>query len=111
MNEREYAKKLIRQLNRAPIPPKAADRLRAARGIAVAHAMAKASPGWSRSGNVLVRFWHQHQAVGVGLLLVLLLAVAGGGWQWQQHREAERALEVQLLSDELPVELFLSESF
>lgn len=111
MNEREFARKLTRQLDRAPVSPKAAERLRAAREAAVAHASAQAVPGLVRAGNGLVRFWHRHHAASIGMLLALSLAVAGSGWQWHQAREAERALEIQLLADELPMDALLSERF
>lgn len=111
MNEREFAQKLTRQLDRAPVSPNAAERLRAAREAAVAHASAKTAPGLARAGNGLVRFWHRHQAASIGMLLALSLAVAGSGWQWHQAREAERALEIQLLADELPMDALLSERF
>ena len=113
MNEREFTQKLTRQLNGAPVSSNVAQRLRSAREAAVNIAATRSASGWSRAGNALVRFWHQHHAASIGLLLALAIAVGGAGWQWRQHqvRAADRALEVQLLSDELPVDLFLSERF
>lgn len=111
MNEREFARKLTRQLNRAPLAADTAQRLRTAREAALAHAATRSVGGINGAGGVLVRFWHQHRAAGVGMLLALLVALAGAGWQWQQMREADRALEARLLADELPVELFLNERF
>lgn len=113
MNERELAQKMTRQLNRVTISPIVAQRLRSAREAAVNRAAVRTAPGWARAGNSLVRFWNQHHAASIGLLLALAISLAGAGWQWRQHqvREADRALEVQLLTDELPVDLFLSERF
>lgn len=111
MNEREFAQKLTRQLNRAPVSDKAADRLRSAREQAVARAASQQSSALAGAGNLVVRFWQRHQVASVGLLLALTLAMAGGGWQWHQSREADRALETMLLADELPMDMFLSERF
>lgn len=113
MNEREIAKKMTRQLNRDSVSPAVAQRLRSAREAAVSRAAVRTAPGWVRAGHGLVQFWHQHHAASIGLLLALAISLAGAGWQWRQHqvREADRALEVQLLTDELPVDLFLSERF
>ncbi|MDR3413902.1 MAG: DUF3619 family protein [Formivibrio sp.] len=110
MNEREFAQRVTRTLNRATVSPKVADRLRSAREMAVAHASTQGS-GWTSNGNVLVRFWHRHHAACIGLLLVLTLSVAGSGWQWHQAREADRALEAQILADELPMDVLLSGRF
>lgn len=44
----------------------------------------------------------------MGLLLAIMVAMGGSGWQWQQSRALERALDIELLADDVPVE-FLSD--
>lgn len=111
MNEREFAKKIAREINRTPVSASAAARLRAAREAAVTHAATQAAPEWASVHNILIRFWHRHHTASIGMLLVLILALGGSGWQWQQAREADQALEAQLLADELPMDLFLTGRF
>ena len=111
MNEREFAKKITREINRTPVSASAAARLRAAREAAVAHAATQTAPEWAGIHNVLIRFWHRHHAASIGLLLILMLVLGGSGWQWQKAREADQALEAQLLADELPMDLFLTGRF
>lgn len=111
MNEREFAKKLTRRLNHAPLSAQATDRLRSAREIAVARAAARQTSALAGAGNLVVHFWQRHHTAGIGLLLALTLAIAGAGWQWHQSREADRSLEAMLLADDLPMDMFLSERF
>lgn len=111
MNEREFAKKLTRQLNTAPLSDHAADRLRSAREAAVARAVAQQTTALASAGNLVVRFWQRHHTASIGLLLAVTLAIAGAGWQWHQSREADRSIEAMLLADDVPMDMFLSERF
>lgn len=111
MKEREFARKLARELNRAPVSAKAAQRLRQAREGAVERAAAQPVNVVAGIGNLLVSFWHRHHSASIGFLLALMLALAGSGWQWHQTLQAERSLEAQLMLDELPMDLFLNGQF
>lgn len=111
MKEREFARKLTSRLDDAPLSSTAEMRLRKAREAAVNHAMAKGAVASSvvMSGNVLMRFWHGHRMACMGLLLTLLVAIAGSAWQWRQMRAAERALDIELLADDVPVDFLLND--
>lgn len=110
MKEHDFARKLASRLDRAPVSPEAAARLRKAREAAVARAVAKAEPvSATKVGHTLVFFWHEHRAACIGLLLAVLVAMAGSAWQWQRTRAVERALEIELLADDVPVEFLLSD--
>lgn len=110
MKENEFAQKLAARLDRAPISPEVELRLRRAREAAVVQARARAEPvSAMEAGSVLVHFWRGHRAACLGLLLAVLMAMAGSAWQWQRTRVAERALEIELLADDVPVEFLLSD--
>ena len=111
MNEREFAQKLTRELNRAPLSDKTSRRLRNARMAAADHAAAQPATLVTSAGSLLSSFWYRHHAASIGFLLALMLAVGGYGWQWHQASQAERSLETQLMLDELPMDLFLNEQF
>lgn len=109
MNEIKLSQKLKTALDAAPVSSRAATRLAVARAEAVARAAELAGAGQTlQQGNRLVRFWHLHtQMCSLGAILLVLM-LAGSAWQWQQHRAAERALDAELLSDELPMDYLLS---
>lgn len=110
MKEQEFARKLAWRLDRTPVPAEVGLRLRKAREAAMARAEANASPvSAMRLGNTLVHFWHEHRVSCVGLLLALLVAMGGSAWHWQQTRAAERALDAELLADEVPVDFLLND--
>jgi hypothetical protein len=104
----EELKELLDQAAAAPLPPAIAQRLQLARQSALAHQ--RRPHAWLARLQHLLRP-HDHESHRtlhwVGALL-LLAAVLAGGWQWKQvalHDHA--ALDLAILTDDLPVRMYV----
>lgn len=111
MNEPDFANKIRATLDKASVSGNAIRRLATAREQALAHARFQPESLIALAGYRASSFWHRHHTLSLGLITLLMIAALGAGWQWQHKRAAEQAIDVQLLSDELPLEVFVSGHF
>ena len=115
MNELEFGNKIRRLLNQgALLDPRAGERLRAARGLALARRATEPSSALAWAGGVLARLGGLS---GLSLRLLLPVALLGialttiYGWQ-QNQKVAEFAdIDSQLLADDLPIDAYLDKGF
>jgi hypothetical protein len=115
MNEPEFGNKIRHLLNQgAQLDPRAAERLRAARELALARRKAEPATALAWAGGVLGRLG----GLG-GLSLRLLLPVALLGialtaiYGWQQNQKVAEFVDIdsQLLADDLPIDAYLDKGF
>lgn len=115
MNENQFGNKIRQLLNQGLTLDKgAADRLRAARGIALARQRPEAAPALAWADNLLGNLggWG-----GLSLRLlapfVALAIAAAAMYTWQQNQLAAEVEEIdaQLLTDDLPIDAYLDRNF
>jgi hypothetical protein len=115
MNEPEFGNKIRHLLNQgAPLDARAAERLGAARELALARRKAEPATALAWAGGVLGRLG----GLG-GLSLRLLLPVALLGialttiYGWQQNQKVAEFVDIdsQLLADDLPIDAYLDKGF
>ena len=115
MNEPEFGNKLRHLLNQgARLDPRAAERLRAARELALARRKAEPASALAWAGGVFGRLGGLG---GLSLRLLLPAALLGValtviyGWQ-QNQKVAEFAdIDSQLLAGDLPIDAYLDKGF
>jgi len=115
MNEPQFGNKVRHLLNQGTqLEPRVAERLRAARELALARRKAEPASGLAWAGGLVGRLG---DLGGLSLRLVLPVALLGvalttiHGWQ-QNQKVAEFAdIDSQLLAGELPIDAYLDESF
>ncbi|WP_148714302.1 DUF3619 family protein [Chitinolyticbacter meiyuanensis] len=93
-------------LDAAPLSPAVATRLAQARQRAVAPA---ARP-FSLTHWLSRQFGSHPTAWGAGLAFGLAIAF-GGVWQWQQVRALDANVDLQLLADDVPLDMYVSNDF
>lgn len=115
MNEPEFGNKIRHLLNQGtPLDARAAERLRAARELALSRRKAEPATALAWAGGVLGRLG----GLG-GLSLRLLLPVALLGialtaiYGWQQNQKVAEFVDIdsQLLADDLPIDAYLDKGF
>ncbi len=115
MNESQFGNKVRQLLNQGLALDKgAADRLRAARGRALARQRAEPAPALAWADNVLGSLggWS-----GLSLRLLapfIALAISAAAiYTWQQNQQLAEVEEIdaQLLTDELPIDAYLDRNF
>jgi hypothetical protein len=113
MNEQLFGKKVRQVLNGGSLGPQAQARLRASREAALARHRAERSPALAWAGNVRGFGGWPAYALAALVALAVLAAAAVGVHNWQQNqRIAELAeLDVQLLTDDLPIDAYLDRGF
>ena len=115
MNEPEFGNKVRHLLNQgAQLEPRVAERLRAARELALARRKAEPASRLAWAGGLVGRLGGLG---GLSLRLVLPVALLGValttiyGWQ-QNQKVAEFAdIDSQLLADDLPIDAYLDKGF
>jgi Protein of unknown function (DUF3619) len=115
MNEDRFGEHVRQLLNQGTdIDAATAERLRAARELALSRQRPEPAPALRWADNVLGSFggWG---GFSLRLLLpaVLLVAAVATLYTWQQNPSALEAAEIdaELLSDELPIEAYLDRGF
>jgi hypothetical protein len=115
MNEDRFGEQIRQLLNQGTdIDAATAERLRAARELALSRQRPEPAPALRWADNVLGSFggWG---GFSLRLLLpaVLLVAAVATLYTWQQNQSALEAAEIdaELLSDELPIEAYLDRGF
>jgi len=115
MNEDRFGEHVRQLLNQGTdIDAATAERLRAARELALSRQRPEPAPALRWADNVLGSFggWG---GFSLRLLLpaALLVAAVATLYTWQQNQSAVEAAEIdaELLSDELPIEAYLDRGF
>jgi hypothetical protein len=115
MNENQFGGKVRQILDRGlTLDQHAADRLRAARGLALARQRPESAPALAWADNLLGNLggWG-----GLSLRLlapfVALAIAAAAMYTWQQNQLAAEVEEIdaQLLTDDLPIDAYLDRNF
>lgn len=115
MNENQFGGKVRQHLNRGlTLDKSVADRLRAARGLALARQRPEPAPALAWADNLLGNLggWS-----GLSLrLLAPFIALAIGTaavytWQQKQALAEVEEIDAQLLSDDLPIDAYLDRNF
>jgi hypothetical protein len=115
MNEMQFGNKVRQVLNQGlSVESATAQRLKAARELALSRQRPEPAPAFAWADNVLGRFdgW-SGVALYLGLPLAMLLMAAAGAYTWQQNeRLAElEEIDAQLLTDDLPIDAYLDRGF
>jgi hypothetical protein len=115
MNEDRFGEQIRQLLNQGTdIDAATAERLRAARELALSRQRPEPAPALRWADNVLGSFggWG---GLSLRLLVpaVLLVAAVATLYNWQQNQGAAESAEIdaELLSDELPIEAYLDRGF
>ncbi|GAA5786781.1 hypothetical protein YWS52_31050 [Chitiniphilus shinanonensis] len=95
-------------LDARAVSPEVAAKLAQARQRAVAHAGARG--GFNPLRWLSEQFGAHPAAWGAGLAFGLAVVV-GGTWQWQHARAVDPSLDLQLLADEAPLDIYVSNDF
>lgn len=111
MNEKDFSRAILRDLAAQPVSGKAEKRLAAAREAALAAAHYQSQGALAIAGHRVMSFWRGHHGLALAVLVVVSVLALG----WMQHvrkvQSDEITLTTQLLADELPLEVFLSDEF
>jgi hypothetical protein len=115
INETEFGNRIREILDQgAPLDPRIARRLAAARRAALERQRPEPAPAWKWADNVLGRIegWG---GLSLRILAPLALLVAGAvavyAWQQNQRLAELEEIDAQLLSDELPIDAYLDRGF
>jgi hypothetical protein len=115
MNEMQFGNKVRQVLNQGlKIDARIAERLKAARELALARQRPEPAPALAWADNVVGRFggW-SGLLLYVAMPLGLLLAGIAAAYHWQQNTIVAEIEEVdaQLLTDDLPIDAYLDRGF
>jgi hypothetical protein len=115
MNEHQFGNKVRQVLNQGlGVDRNTAQRLKAARELALSRQRPEPAPALAWAGNVLGRFggW-SGLAFYVFVPLAVLIIGAAGAYNWQKtQRIAElEEIDAQLLTDDLPIDAYLDRGF
>jgi hypothetical protein len=115
MNEMQFGNKVRQVLNQGlKIDARIAERLKAARELALARQRPEPAPALAWADNVAGRFggW-SGLLLYVAMPLGLLLAGIAAAYHWQQNTIVAEIEEVdaQLLTDDLPIDAYLDRGF
>ncbi|HUG78860.1 MAG TPA: DUF3619 family protein [Burkholderiales bacterium] len=115
MNEEQFGNRIRQILDQeAPLDPRIAERLAAARRAALERQRLEPAPALRWVDNVLGRVegWGGRSLrILVPLALLLAGAVAIYAWQQNQRLAELEEIDAQLLSDELPIDAYLDRGF
>ena len=115
MNEPQFAARIRHLLNQgAHVEPRVADRLKAARELALSRQRAERAPVLVWADNVLGNGWGWGSLSARVVLPVVMLAVAAFGiYRWQENQRLAEVVEIdtQLLTDDLPIDAYLDRGF
>ena len=115
MNELQFAARIRHLLNQGTqLEPRLAERLKAARELALARQRAERAPALVWADNVLGNGWGWGSLSARVVLPVVMLAVAAFGiYRWQESQRLAEVVEIdtQLLTDELPIDAYLDRGF
>jgi len=114
MNELHFASRIRQILNQGTIDAKVAEKLRAARELALARQRPEPQPVVRWADNVLGDGWSWGGLSARVLLPVVALAVAAVGiYRWQENQRLAEVVEIdsQLLTDDLPIDAYLDRGF
>src|SRR4051812_27883114 len=115
MNEPQFAARIRHLLNQGmQLEPRLAERLKAARELALARQRAERAPVLVWADNVLGNGWGWGSLSARVVLPVVMLAVAAFGiYRWQENQRLAEVVEIdtQLLTDDLPIDAYLDRGF
>jgi hypothetical protein len=115
MNEEQFGNRIRQILDQeAPLDPRIAERLAAARRAALERQRLEPAPALRWVDNVLGRVegWGGRSLrILVPLALLIAGAVAIYAWQQNQRLAELEEIDAQLLSDELPIDAYLDRGF
>ena len=114
MNELHFASRIRQILNQGSVDAKVAQRLQAARELALSRQRPEPQPVLRWADNVLGdgRSWGGLSAR-VILPVVALAVAAVGIYRWQESQRLAEVVEIdsQLLTDDLPIDAYLDRGF
>jgi hypothetical protein len=115
MNEMQFGNKVRQVLNRGlKVDARIAERLKAARELALARQRPEPAPALAWADNVVGRFggW-SGLLLYVAVPLGFLLAGIAAAYHWQQNTIIAELAEIdaQLLTDDLPIDAYLDRGF
>lgn len=116
--DQELAGKIVRRLNEGAdgLDSSTRERLLGARKAALSHYREESAPAWSAAwaGNALSRFTERHM-FGVRYLIPVLVLVLGMAsilyWQSTSVNNDIAEIDVELLTDDLPINAYLDRGF
>ena len=115
MNELQFAARIRHLLNQSTqLEPRIAERLKAARDVALTHQRAERAPVLGWADNVLGNGWGWGSLSARVVLPVVMLAVSAFGiYRWQENQRLAEVVEIdtQLLTDDLPIDAYLDRGF
>jgi len=115
MNELQFAARIRHLLNQSTqLEPRIAERLKAARDVALTHQRAERAPVLVWADNVLGNGWGWGSLSARVVLPVVMLAVSAFGiYRWQENQRLAEVVEIdtQLLTDDLPIDAYLDRGF
>ena len=115
MNELQFAARIRHLLNQGTqLEPHIAERLKAARELALSRQRAERAAVLVWADNVFGNGWGWAGiSARVVLPLVILLAAAFGIYSWQEKQRLAEIVEIdsQLLTDDLPIDAYLDRGF
>jgi len=115
MNETQFGSKIRQLLNQGlSLDKGAADRLRAARGLALSRQRAEPAPALAWADNVLGSLggWSGLSLRLLAPFVALVIGVAAiYTWQQKQQLAEVEEIDAQLLTDDLPIDAYLDRNF
>jgi len=115
MNELQFAARIRHLLNQGTqVEPRIAQRLKAARELALTRQRAERAPVLLWADNVLGNDWGWGALSARVVLPVVMLAVAAFGiYRWQESQRLAEVVDIdtQLLTDDLPIDAYLDRGF
>jgi hypothetical protein len=114
MNELHFASRIRQILNQGTVDARIAQRLQAARELALSRQRPEPQPVLRWADNVLGDGWSWGGLSARVLLPVVALAVAAVGiYRWQENQRLAEVVEIdsQLLTDDLPIDAYLDRGF
>lgn len=115
MNELQFAARIRHLLNQGTrLDAATADRLRAARELALSRQRAERAPGLVWADNAFGNGWGWASLSARVVLPVVMLGVAAFGiYRWQESQRLAEVVEIdtQLLTDDLPIDAYLDRGF
>ena len=114
MNELHFASRIRQILNHGTVDAKVAQRLHAARQLALSRQRPEPQPVLRWADNVLGNGWSWGGLSARVLLPALALVVASVGiYRWQENQRLAEVVEIdsQLLTDDLPIDAYLDRGF
>ena len=115
MNELQFAARIRHLLNQGTqLEPRVAERLKAARELALSRQRAERAPVLVWADNVFGNGWGWGSlSTRVVLPVVMLTVAAFGIYRWQESQRLAEVVDIdtQLLTDDLPIDAYLDRGF